>query len=123
MNGVVVVTGAARGIGRAVCERLRDEQETVVAVDIDAALRAALAADGWADYPHHTGHGLGFSWHEEPRIVPDSATVLEPGMIVALEPGAYGEHWGLRVEQVAVVTQTGHRVLSGHALALEQAAG
>jgi Xaa-Pro dipeptidase len=90
--------------------------------DIDAAVRKALATEGW-DYPHHTGHGLGFSWHEEPRIVPDSATVLEPGMIVALEPGAYAERWGLRVEQVALVTETGHRVLSGHALALEQAAG
>ena len=91
--------------------------------DIDAALRAALAADGWADYPHHTGHGLGFAWHEEPRIVPDSATLLEPGMIVALEPGVYAEQWGLRVEQVAVITETGHRVLSGHSLALEQLAG
>jgi Xaa-Pro aminopeptidase len=44
-------------------------------------------------------------------------------MIVALEPGAYAERWGLRVEQVALVTETGHRVLSAHALALEQAAG
>jgi Xaa-Pro aminopeptidase len=90
--------------------------------DIDAALREALASDGW-DYPHHTGHGVGFSWHEEPRIVPDSPTVLEPGMIVALEPGTYSERWGLRVEQVALVTETGPRVLSGHALALEQGAG
>jgi Xaa-Pro aminopeptidase len=91
--------------------------------DIDAALRAALATDGWAAYPHHTGHGLGFAWHEEPRIVPDGATVLEPGMIVALEPGVYAERWGLRVEQVAVITETGHRILSGHSLALEQLAG
>ena len=37
MSGVVVVTGAARGIGRAICERLREEDQTVVAVDIDEA--------------------------------------------------------------------------------------
>ena len=45
-----------------------------------------FAADIELGYPHHTGHGLGVSWHEEPRIVPDSDTILEPGMIVALEP-------------------------------------
>jgi Xaa-Pro dipeptidase len=87
--------------------------------DIDAAVRKMLADDGW-EYPHHTGHGLGFAWHEEPRIVPDSETVLEAGMVVALEPGAYTDTWGLRVEQVSVVTETGPRVLSGHSLALER---
>lgn len=90
--------------------------------DIDAAVRAVMADDGW-EYPHHTGHGVGFAWHEEPRIVPGGATVLEEGMVVALEPGAYGPDWGLRVEQVAVVTTGGPRVLSGHALSLRRAPG
>ena len=82
--------------------------------DIDAAIRSAL------DYPHHTGHGLGTGYHEEPRIVPESDTVLEPGMVVALEPGVYdgdaGE--GVRVEQIVVVTGNGCEVLSGHDLDL-----
>jgi NAD(P)-dependent dehydrogenase (short-subunit alcohol dehydrogenase family) len=44
VSGVVVVTGAAMGIGLAVCERLRD-QATVVAVDINqAALEPAMAS-------------------------------------------------------------------------------
>jgi Xaa-Pro dipeptidase len=87
--------------------------------DIDAAVRAVLADDGW-EYPHHTGHGVGFAWHEEPRIVAASETVLQTGMVVALEPGTYVGGWGLRVEQVAVVTETEPRVLSSHALALER---
>jgi Xaa-Pro aminopeptidase len=90
--------------------------------EIDAALREAMAADG-LEYPHHTGHGIGFAWHEEPRIVPDSETVLEEGMVVALEPGAYPGDWGLRVEQVAVVTATGPRILSGHRLGLARDGG
>lgn len=89
--------------------------------DIDAAARQVLAAHGW-EYPHHTGHGVGFAWHEEPRIVPGSPTVLEAGMVVALEPGAYGEDWGVRVEQVAAVTEGGHRLLSAHSLSLDQVA-
>ena len=84
----------------------------VAAGDLDALVRARL------DFPHHTGHGIGGSTHEEPRIVPGSATRLEAGMVVALEPGLYGEHEGVRVEQVALVTADGCDVLSGHDLAL-----
>jgi Xaa-Pro aminopeptidase len=80
--------------------------------DLDALVRAGL------DYPHHTGHGLGADWHEEPRIVPGGETVLEPGMVVALEPGVYADGRGVRCEQVAVVTDDGCEVLSGHELEL-----
>jgi Xaa-Pro aminopeptidase len=90
--------------------------------DIDAAVREVMASDGW-EYPHHTGHGVGFAWHEEPRIVPHNETLLEPGMVVALEPGTYTANWGLRVEQVAVVTDGEPRILSGHSLAFERDAG
>lgn len=92
-----------------------------VAGEVDAAARAVLAGHGLS-CPHHVGHGVGFSYHEEPRIVPGGATILEEGMVVALEPGAYGEGIGARVEVVAVVEAAGARVLSGHALtaALEE---
>jgi Xaa-Pro aminopeptidase len=69
-------------------------------------------------YPHHTGHGIGYAGHEEPRIVPDADAVLEPGMVVALEPGTYPGPWGLRVERVCVVTETGCEVLSRHEVGL-----
>jgi Xaa-Pro dipeptidase len=86
--------------------------------DVDAAARDVLGQAGFS-YPHHTGHGVGLTNHEEPRIVPGAETRLEAGMVVALEPGAYGKGWGVRVEQVVVVTHTGHELLSGHALALQ----
>jgi Xaa-Pro dipeptidase len=84
----------------------------VVAGELDALVRDGL------DYPHHTGHGIGVAPHEEPRIVPGGATVLAPGMLVALEPGTYPGPWGMRVERVALVTETGCEVLSAHDLAL-----
>jgi Xaa-Pro dipeptidase len=85
--------------------------------DVDSAARAVVErADG--SYPHHTGHGLGTGFHEEPRIIPGSERVLEPGMVVALEPGIYAENWGLRVEQVALVTDDEPEILSGHDLEL-----
>jgi Xaa-Pro aminopeptidase len=84
----------------------------VVAGDLDA-----LARDG-LEYPHHSGHGLGCDWHEEPRIVPGSKTVLEAGMVVAFEPGCYEHGEGVRVEQVVLVTADGCEILSGHGLEL-----
>ena len=84
----------------------------VVAGNLDALVRKGL------DYPHHTGHGLGTTYHEAPRIVPDEATVLEAGMVIALEPGSYGDGEGVRVEQIVLVTEDGCEVLSGHKLEL-----
>ena len=80
--------------------------------DLDSFVRDGL------DYPHHTGHGLGADWHEEPRIVPGSPTVLAPGMVIALEPAVYADGRGIRCEKVAVVTDDGSEVLSGHGLEL-----
>jgi len=84
----------------------------VVAGELDAIARAGL------DYPHHTGHGVGVAPHEEPRIVPGSDTVLSPGMIVALEPGTYPGPWGMRVERLALVTESGCEILSAHDITL-----
>lgn len=89
--------------------------------DVDRAVRAEVESAGHF-YAHHTGHGLGFRWHEEPRIIPDGATVIEPGMVVALEPGAYRGGLGVRVEVVSVVTDEGCRVLSRHPLGLDAGA-
>ena len=62
--------------------------------------------------------GSGATVHEAPRIIPGSDVPLEEGMVIALEPGAYGDGWGVRVEQVVVVTVDGCDVLSGHDLSL-----
>lgn len=83
-----------------------------VAGEVDARCRAGLG------YPHHSGHGIGTAAHEQPRIVPGAETVLEPGMVVALEPGFYAEQWGLRCERVALVTDGAPEILSTHDVGL-----
>lgn len=85
--------------------------------DVDSAAREMIEAAG-GSYPHHTGHGIGVTFHEEPRIVPGSDRILEEGMVVALEPGTYADGFGIRVEQVVLVTAAGPEILSGHDLSL-----
>jgi len=85
--------------------------------DVDARARESIEAAG-GSYPHHTGHGIGVAFHEEPRVIPGSDRVLEEGMVVALEPGTYGDGFGVRVEQVVLVAASGPEILSGHDLSL-----
>lgn len=85
------------------------------AVAVDAAARRALAEVGLADaFPHHTGHGVGFRYHEPtPWLHPDSPHVLETGMVATIEPGVYIEGFGgIRIEENVVVGPDGAKLLS-----------
>lgn len=86
-----------------------------VAREIDQQVRQFMRKAGYAIYPHHTGHGVGVTGHEEPRIVPYNDWVLEPGMVIMLEPGAYFPgQFGARLEDGMLVTADGVEVLTKH---------
>ncbi len=72
----------------------------------DAAART-LRAHGF-EPAHYTGHQIGAGINELPRLVPYDHTVVEPGMVFAVEPGCYGAEagTGARAERVILVTET-----------------
>jgi Xaa-Pro dipeptidase len=87
----------------------------IEARDLDARLRNIIRQAGFEPYPHHSGHGMGASYHEEPRIVPYNEMNLEPGMVLALEPGIYLPGvGGVRLENAFLVTPDGCEVLTRH---------
>jgi Xaa-Pro aminopeptidase len=87
---------------------------------IDAACRRVLARHGLDGYfGHDTGHGVGLTIHEGPRLAADSDDELEPGMIVTVEPGVYVPGFGgVRLEELALVTAQGREVLTTAPLAI-----
>jgi Xaa-Pro aminopeptidase len=83
-----------------------------VAKDVDRQVRE-LVADHGATYPHHTGHGIGASWSEEPRITPYNDLRIEEGMVLALEPAIYLPDWGgIRLEHVFAVGARDNEILT-----------
>jgi Xaa-Pro aminopeptidase len=82
--------------------------------DIDAAVRAIFSEAGFGErFGHGLGHGLGLQVHEAPSLRPNSTAVLQPGMVVTVEPGIYLPGWGgVRLEDDVLVTPDGCEILT-----------
>ncbi len=73
----------------------------------DRSLRAHMQGAGFG-FPHHSGHGIGTSVHEWPRLVPDEPALIEENMVLMVEPGSYLPGiGGARCEHMLRVTATG----------------
>jgi Xaa-Pro aminopeptidase len=82
--------------------------------DIDDIARSHIAKAGYGDYfGHGLGHSLGLEIHETPSFSPSCKAVLKPGMVLTVEPGVYlPGRFGVRIEDVVLVTNSGCEVLS-----------
>jgi len=84
--------------------------------EADALARDVLEAAGLGEYyVHGTGHGVGLQIHEGPSLSQHNAEeqLLQPGMVVTVEPGVYIPGWsGARIEDCVLVTEHGSEVLT-----------
>ncbi|MFL5799833.1 MAG: M24 family metallopeptidase [Actinomycetota bacterium] len=96
----------------------------VAAEDVDAAAREVIAMAGYGEhFVHRTGHGIGLDVHEPPYIVTGNREPLEPGMCFSIEPGIYLEgRYGVRIEDIVTVTETGAQRLNRASRDLETVA-
>jgi len=80
---------------------------------LDAVARDHITGAGYGEaFGHSLGHGIGLDVHEGPRLAKTSDTVLEPGMVITIEPGIYLPGvGGVRIENDILVTPRGGKDL------------
>jgi Xaa-Pro aminopeptidase len=116
-------TGEPGDEGREVYELVRRAQESALETvrpgasgkEVDAVAREMIAEAGNGDrFGHGLGHGVGLEVHEGPRLARTSEDELREGNVVTVEPGVYMPgRFGVRIEDLVVVTADGQRNLSG----------
>jgi Xaa-Pro aminopeptidase len=81
---------------------------------VDAVARDKISAAGHGDqFGHGLGHGVGLEIHEGPRLAQSAEGTLAVGNAVTVEPGVYVPGaFGVRIEDLVVVTDDGSEVLS-----------
>jgi Xaa-Pro aminopeptidase len=107
---------------RRVYEAVRESQQAAIdavspgipVIAVDEAARKVLRKARLARYfTHSTGHGVGLEIHEAPRVAAGQQEILQPGMVITIEPGVYFPgKWGVRIEDMVAVTGGGCEVLT-----------
>jgi len=87
----------------------------VSAADVYSAARNYLQKKKFACYfTHALGHGVGRDIHEFPSLsIKCPQVTLTEGMVITVEPGVYiPGKFGIRIEDMVLVTKNGCEVLS-----------
>ncbi|MBD3361019.1 M24 family metallopeptidase [Candidatus Peregrinibacteria bacterium] len=65
------------------------------------------------NFGHGSGHGVGLDIHEAPSLSENYTKTIKNNSIITIEPGIYLEnHFGIRIEDMILVTKTGNKNLT-----------
>jgi len=89
--------------------------------DVDRAVRRYYEVNDLLPYwKHHSGHGIGLRYHEGPFLDSGDHTVLQPGMVLTVEPGLYvAGLGGFRHSDTVAITEEGMDLITYYPRDLE----
>jgi len=84
-----------------------------LAKTVDKVARDYIISQGYPNFPHSLGHGIGIDVHEGIRLSPMSETILKEGMIFSVEPGIYlANQAGVRIEDIVSIEKNELKLLT-----------
>ncbi len=90
----------------------------VTAEQVHAAYAEVIQTAGY-DYPFRCGRGTGFSFLEKPQLVFGDTTVLQAGMVLAVDGSVSTDRFRAQVGDSFILTEDGYEPITSHAKSLE----
>ena len=90
----------------------------VTAESIHAEYANVIQEAGY-DYPFRCGRATGFSFLETPQLVTGDKTIIQPGMVLAIDGSVSVETFRAQVGDSVIVTEDGWEPLTQHSKALQ----
>ena len=85
----------------------------VRAEEVHAAYADVIQTAGY-DYPFRCGRGTGFSFVEQPQLVVGDRTVLQRGMVLAVDGSVSTDNFRAQVGDSFIVTDDGYEAITAH---------
>ena len=90
----------------------------VAAESVHAAYADVIQRAGY-DYPFRCGRATGFSFLEHPQLVTGETTILQPGMVFAVDGSVTSENFRAQVGDSVIITETGWEAITNHPKSVE----
>ena len=90
----------------------------VTAESIHAEYASVIQEAGY-DYPFRCGRATGFSFLETPQLVTGDKTIIQPGMVLAIDGSVSVETFRAQVGDSVIVTEDGWEPLTQHSKAVQ----
>jgi len=90
----------------------------VRAEQVHAAYAEVIHSAGY-DYPFRCGRGTGFSYLEPPQLVTGDSTLIQPGMVLAVDGSVTTASYRAQVGDSFIVTDDGYEAITAHPKAIE----
>ena len=91
---------------------------SVTAESIHAEYANVIQEAGY-DYPFRCGRATGFSFLETPQLVTGDKTIIQPGMVLAIDGSVSVETFRAQVGDSVIVTEDGWEPLTQHSKAVQ----
>jgi Xaa-Pro dipeptidase len=91
----------------------------VTAESVHAAYAEVIQRAGY-EYPFRCGRATGFSFLEAPQLVTGDTTILQPGMVLAVDGSVAADTFRAQIGDSFIITEGGYEPLTEHPKTIDQ---